>query len=622
LSVRAHTGVLGARRRLAPSRAFWLAGAAAALVLASLGVLAGAVFAGSPTRITEGVRVAGVDVGGLTPAEARSLLERRADAYQHVPVLFFAGEQSWKVTPHRLGVDADWAAAVDAARRQGEGFGPFRGLRRVKVRVFGADIAPPAKVYSPALDYELRQLSSAIDRSHREAAIVLKDTKPILIPGRAGRRLDRERAAATMVGALASLSRSPIALPVKLDQPSVTPADLEPVVEQARTALSAPIRLQLGKTWWRLRPARIAELLALPHDGSRTLDIGGPGADAWFARFSMRAGNPPVDADFAISSSGRVTVVPGKDGLVVDVDATRNAILRAVLAPAGRRANVVVVSQAPKRTTSEAQAMGITGLVGAYETIYGGDPNRIHNVQLVSQLIDKTLIAPGTTFSFNGTTGERTPEKGFREAPVIINGELQNGLGGGICQVSTTVFNAAYEAGLRITQRNNHALYISHYPLGRDATVNYPDLDLEFVNDTGRWLLLRTFVGSSSLTVGLYGTPANRRVETETAPLRVTGGPPVTRVKDPTLPAGEQVVEESGEPSRATSVHRRVYAADGKLLYDDVWYSSYRGEKRVVRVGTKKAEPEKPEKPAKPAPPMDDVPAETPPPPPPKPPEP
>jgi vancomycin resistance protein YoaR len=609
--------VLKARRQ-ARSRALWQGSLAAALVLASLAVLAGAVFAGSPARIAEGVRIAGMDVGGMKPAEARRLLARRSAAFEHVPVTFVSGEQQWKITPHRLGVEADWAAAVHAAQRQGEGFGPFRGLRRVKVRVFGADIAPPAKAYAPALDYQLQQLTSAIDRPHREAAIVLQKTKPILIPGQAGRKLDRDRAAGMLVGALVSLARAPIALPVKLDQPSVTPQDLEPVVEQARTALSRPIRLQLGKTWWRVRPARISELLSLPHDGSRTLDIAGPGADAWFAKFSKAAGTPPIDADFAISSGGHVSVVPGKNGVAVDKDATRNAILRAVLSPSARTARVFVATEAPKRTTSEAQAMGITGLVGAYETIYGGDPNRIHNVQLVSQLIDKTLIAPGATFSFNGTTGERTPEKGFREAPVIINGELQNGLGGGICQVSTTVFNAAYEAGVRITQRTNHALYISHYPLGRDATVNYPDLDLKFVNDTGRWMLLRTFVGSSSLTVGLYGTPVDRRVETETAPLRVTGGPPVQRIKDPTLPKGEQVVEESGEPSRATSVNRRVFDADGKLLYDDVWYSSYRGEKRVVRVGTKKPEPEKPTTTV----PEDNLPPGEYPPPPPKPPKP
>ena len=156
--------------------------------------------------------------------------------------------------------------------------------------------------------------------------------------------------------------------------------------------------------------------------------------------------------------------------------------------------------------------MGITGHVSSYETIYGGIANRIHNVQLVAHLVDDKLIAPGATFSFNGATGERSAAKGFLEAPVIINGELSTGLGGGVCQVSTTVFNAAYEAGLPITARTNHALYISHYPLGRDATVDYPDVDLKFVNDTPHWLLLRTFVGSSSLVVSLYGTPQHRRV--------------------------------------------------------------------------------------------------------------
>ena len=156
--------------------------------------------------------------------------------------------------------------------------------------------------------------------------------------------------------------------------------------------------------------------------------------------------------------------------------------------------------------------MDISGLVSTYTTVFGGVPNRIHNVELVSHLVDDKLIAPGATFSFNKTTGERNASKGFLVAPVIVNGELTTGLGGGVCQVSTTVFNAAFEAGLKITARTNHALYISHYPQGRDATVNYPDVDLQFVNDTGNWLLLRTFVSSSSLTVSLYGTPTDRKV--------------------------------------------------------------------------------------------------------------
>jgi vancomycin resistance protein YoaR len=185
-------------------------------------------------------------------------------------------------------------------------------------------------------------------------------------------------------------------------------------------------------------------------------------------------------------------------------------------------------------------------------------------------------------------TDTRTEDKGFLEAPVIINGELKTGLGGGVCQVSTTVFNAAYEAGLPIVSRTNHALYISHYPQGRDATVNYPDTDLKFTNDTGHWLLLRTWVGPSSLTVALYWTPVHRRVVGETAPLVVTGPPPVKKVPDPSLFVGQSEVEESGSPSLKTSNERKVYDADGKLLFDTTFYSAYRGEMKVIRVGTKK----------------------------------
>ena len=188
-------------------------------------------------------------------------------------------------------------------------------------------------------------------------------------------------------------------------------------------------------------------------------------------------------------------VVPAASGRKLDVEATSERLLAAALSRTTRTAGVVVETAQPERSTSEARAMGISRLVTAYTTTYGGEPNRLHNVRLVAQLIDGALIAPGAEFSFNRTTGERTAEKGFREAPVIINGELQTGLGGGVCQVSTTVFNAAYEAGLPIAERTNHALYIDHYPLGRDATVNYPDLDLRFRNDTSRWMLVRTWVG-------------------------------------------------------------------------------------------------------------------------------
>jgi vancomycin resistance protein YoaR len=562
---------------------------AIATVIAALGAtVLGLAFAGSPSRLADGVRIAGVDVGGMTPGRARALLDSRSRALADVPVTFRVGSRSWQLEPRRLGVRVDWGAAVDAVRRQGNGFGPLRGFRRLDMRFFGADVAPPTQVYDAALRLKLDEIEEALNVGHRDASIALRGLEPEIVPSRTGSGLDRHAAATTIVRALASLQRQPVGLPVEVEKPKVRADDLKVAQAQVRTALSTSVRLTLGETRWNLRPRRIASMLLLPADGRRDLQVGGPGARKWFGALARRVDRDPVDADWAISSSG-IRVIPDQAGYSLDVPASANALLRAALvtAPELRSAKITVERGEAERTTAEARAMNISGLVASYQTFYGGEPNRIHNVQLVSHLVDKHVIAPGTTFSFNQTTGARTAEKGFKEAPVIINGELQTGLGGGVCQVSTTVFNAAYEAGLPMVSRTNHALYISHYPQGRDATVNYPDTDLKFTNDTGHWLLLRTWVGSSSLTVALYGTPVHRRVVSETRPLVVSGPVPTKKLPDPALFVGQRVVEETGEPPRSTSVRRRVYDAKGKLLYDTTFYSSYRGEPTVVRTGTK-----------------------------------
>jgi vancomycin resistance protein YoaR len=399
--------------------------------------------------------------------------------------------------------------------------------------------------------------------------------------------LDRQAAARDVVASLASFDRSPVALPVKTDEPAVQSSQLLPALRRARTAVSAPVRLVVGATAYRLPRWRVAQLLELPADGRTSLRIGGTAADAYFAKLARAVETKPKNATFAVNGP-HVRIVPAKPGVGLDVPASATAILAAATSPGPREAHLTVSETKPARTTADAQKMGIVGLVSSYETFYGGVPNRLHNVQLVAHLVDNHLIAPGEEFSFNKTTGERSAAKGFLDAPVIVNGELQTGLGGGVCQVSTTVFNAAFEAGLSITARTNHALFISHYPLGRDATVDYPNVDLKFMNDTGHWLLLRTFVGTGSLVVSLYGTPVHRKVEVETAPLRVVAPAPVQKIKDPTLPKGETEVEDYGEPAETTSVHRKVFAPNGKLLYDTTWVSNYVASPKIVRVGVKK----------------------------------
>jgi vancomycin resistance protein YoaR len=558
------------------------------IVLLIVGGLAlGLAFAGSPQTLPAGTRIAGVDVAGLTPAEARAMLERRMERQEDIPVTFTAGERSWRVKPAAIIDRTDWAAAVEAARQQGEGFGPVRGFRRLGTRVFGSDIVPRTRVRGSALDYELERFAGALGRSRVEPSLRLRGFEPEIVPGKTGRVLDREAAAHVVVNSLVGFVRTPVALPVRTDSPSVSTADLAPARDRVNTILSAPVQLAYGRGGWRLARWRLASMLQLPQDGSTRVRVGGPAAERYFEQLRKSVDRPAQDASFAIGADNSVNVVPARYGLVLDERATGRAIVAAGLSPTDRVARVAIRREAPAVSTREAGAMGITGLVGAYETTYGGEANRLHNVRLVANLIDGKLIAPGATFSFNATTGERGEDKGFREAPVIINGELQTGIGGGVCQVSTTVFNAAYEAGLPITERTNHALYISHYPQGRDATVNYPDTDLKFRNDTPHWLLLRTFVGSSSLTVALYGAPQNRRVESEVGDLVVTGSIPVKRVSDPSMFVGQTSVQESGSPSRATSVERKVYSVGGKLLYDDKWSSSYRGEYQVIHVGTK-----------------------------------
>jgi vancomycin resistance protein YoaR len=550
-------------------------------------IVVGLVFAGSPGRLATGIRVAGVPVGGMAPSKALALLQARSDRLQSVPVTFVAGARRFSIRPEELDVTSDWQGAVESAAAKGDGFMVLRGFKRLVLKLRPLDIEPRVTAYDAAVAYEVGQLAAKIDRPHVEATLVRRGLEIDAVHGQTGELLDRVAATQLIVDSLAGFSRDPVELPVRTDQPSITVADLAPTRLLARRVLSAPVALGRGSAAIAIPTTQLAKMLQLPAGGLGQLVLGGRAADTYFSHLDRKLRHPPRDAGFRVDGS-HVTIVASKPGLAVDVPRTAASVLAAAERRTHRVAHLAEALVQPARTTADARAMGITGLVGSYETFFGGIPNRIHNVELVAHLIDGKLVAPGATFSFNETTGERTAAKGFVEAPVIINGELQTALGGGICQVSTTTFNAAYEAGLPITARTNHALYISHYPLGRDATVNYPDTDLKFVNDTSHWMLVRTFVTYSSLVVSIFGAPQHRRIVSETAPLRVVKPPPLKKTIDKSLKPGERVVDDPGVPAMSTWVRRRVYSPDGKLLYDSTWYSNYVASPKLVRIGPKK----------------------------------
>jgi vancomycin resistance protein YoaR len=566
----------------------WVVAALLVLLLA-----VGLAFAGSPSRIPAGVAVAGVDVGGLSAGEARQKLAALARRYDGVPVVFTAAGERWPLRPDELEVRVDWRAAVAEALSEGDGPLPLRGLQRLRLRLFGADVEPQGDAYEPRLRFEVERMAKAIDTPAREAAIELRGLEPIVLPAESGRRLDSDAAEASVLAALASFEREPVPLPVRFNPPEVTAEALAPVAADVRTALSAPVRLTHRGIRWSVTPQQLAPLLVLPTDGSRSLRIGGPAARRYFANLARGVRSPAVSADFAVAADGSVRIVPARHGRELDATATAAALLAAAVRSGGRSAPLVLTREAPSLTTAEAKRLDVERELASYATLYAGTADRIQNLQRATALLDGARIAPGATFSFNERVGPRTEERGFRSAPVIVGGEYEEGIGGGVSQVATTVFNAAWEAGVKITARTAHALYIDRYPLGRDATVNYPDIDLRFLNDTGRWLVLTADFDESGIVVRLLGSGSERRVVSEAGELEAVAPPKVERTPDPTLYEGERIVEDFGAPARAVQVARVVYEG-GELLYSETWQTTYLSEPKLVRVGTKPVpEPER-----------------------------
>ena len=586
-----------ARLRAVPWKAVaaWTTGLLAALVL-----FVGVVFAGSPGRIAAGVEIAGVKVSGLPPAAAVRRLEERAAEMASVPVVFTAAGEEVALRPRELDARVDWPLYVGEAQDKGDWPMPFRGLKRVALRLFGAEVEPTADVYEPRLAHELARLARSVDEPGRDAAIVLRGLEPALVADRDGRTLNRRESGDRIVHALAQFDREPVALPVTVGPPSVTSEELEPVLAEVRTALSGPVRFGWRDAHWLVQPEQLSDLLRLPADGRRELAVGGPGAERYFGVLSRAVDRRPRAAIFAIEPDGEsVRIVPSQTGRELDAEASGRALLAGALAPDRREAELVVSTVEPRLTTEVARGMKVTSVLAAYATAYAGSYDRIRNLQLAVGAIDGTTLGPGATFSFNDVVGPRTAKRGYRKAPTIIDGEYEDTFGGGVSQVATTVFNAAWEAGLPIPERTAHSLYIARYPDGRDATVSYPDIDLRFSNDTDGWVVVRAQAGDTGITITLLGAPLDRRVVSESGPLREIGPPEVERVPDPTMLEGTEVIEDEGEPARSITVTRVVYEGD-EVLYDERWTTNYLSEPTILRVGTIPVQEEPPPPPAPP----------------------
>lgn len=301
-------------------------------------------------------------------------------------------------------------------------------------------------------------------------------------------------------------------------------------------------------------------------------------------RFLERA---PRDARVRFTN-GQVQIVPSQDGTAIVWDASLQNLLSALNdLPAACTVFALATRPKPPRATEQSLA-AITGVMASYTTRFPGyQVQRNHNIRLAAQALDGRVLMPGEQLSYNQTVGKRTQRQGFRLAPVIMRGEKRLGIGGGICQVSSTLFNAALLADLKIVRRANHSIPVDYVPLGRDATVTDTGLDLVVANPYDHPIAICTELGRSSLTIRVLGqVNPQRRVVLKTE-RRVLPAPPVQRVPDPNLPEGMQRVIKKGAVGFRVVLWREVYENGQLVQRERVANSVYRAQPRVIAVGTK-----------------------------------
>ena len=305
-----------------------------------------------------------------------------------------------------------------------------------------------------------------------------------------------------------------------------------------------------------------------------------PAIVAQLAReLDARIARPAADAELVVEGD-TVRVEPGRPGRGLDREelAGRLRTLPATLV-------LPVHTTAPEVTAAELGALGIRDRVSAFATEYPPGEPRVQNIQRAAELLDGTIVAAGGTFSLNEALGERTLGRGFVAAPAIVGGRLEDSVGGGISQVATTLYNAAFFAGLELVEHQPHTLYIDRYPAGREATISWGGPELVFRNDWPAALLIEVTATDTSVRVGLFSADLGRRVETETGEPYADVEPAIRTVVDPSLPPGTRtVVQDAGASGFTIEYTRKVWRGD-ELRRDERFRWRYDAKDAIVAVG-------------------------------------
>lgn len=561
------------------------------------GIAVGADAALSAGRVHPGVWVGSVDVGGTSPHDAAEAIASAVAEGSAHPVTVTASGSSWEVTAESVVLSVDATGLAESAYAVGRGDLFTAVGDRLKAYLTGVTIPLTLECDASAFESLITTINDAVATPPVDAGVTVEGTTVELTEEADGVGVHAEDARERVLAAFVSGERT---IPLELEplSPAIDAEGARQAYEDARAMVSAPLTLYYDQQEWQVAPEQIGACIGV----RRAEGVEPPALEAYIAAEELSAvvlpmvaevGRPARDASFKVSN-GTVTIVPSEDGLQANAEDLALRLTSVLTGTGERRAELTMQRVAAELTTEAAQGMGIVERISTFTTDFAStNKPRVNNIHTLADALDGTLIPPGGTFSFNETVGERTAAKGYQEANAIVNGKLVPQLGGGICQVNTTLFNSVFFSGLPVIERRNHSQYISHYPTGRDATVSWGGPDFKFKNDTPNWVLVATGYTNSTVTISLYGTNPGYQVTYETGSWTDIKDPPVREVPDPTLPAGSRVIQERGVSGRSIVVVRHV-VHNGVEIRKDTFKSVYKPAEEVVRVGTAAAAPSTP----------------------------
>lgn len=491
-------------------------GRAVAAVVGVLVVLAGVTYVGgylaAGDTVPRRASVAGVDIGGMEPSGAARMLQQRLDPALAEPVVLrISDEESVELVPAEAGVGIDYARSVERTGT-GRSWNPAHIWR---VLTGGGETAPVMEVDQPAMDEATSRVAEEAQRDAKNAEVSFtEDHQTSIEEGHTARTVEPAEVQQALLDAVPT--EDEVAVPTHESDPDITTAEAEEfVTDFADPAVSAPITLQVeGGKSFEVTEEMVAESMGIEAKEGKLVGALDQKKLARAARTAMKelpGYKASEDATWELSG-GKPTIVPSTTGRGVAPEQLLEQVSENLTKEGEERTGTVEIVDVPADfTTEDAEKADVAGVIGEFTTEFPHAEYRNTNLGQVASRINGHVLLPGETFSMNDVVGQRTRENGFAPGWVIQGGREVEEVGGGVSQGATTIFNAAFAAGLEDVEHHPHTLYYDRYPAGREATVYYGSLDLRFKNDTDHAVVIQSSRSSSepgekgSLTVRIWG---------------------------------------------------------------------------------------------------------------------